>query len=158
MAESKEPRVPSRWDPLEELDLFRAWSPFRDLSASRLGRLFEEPMGRSVAAARLSPAVDVAEHDDGYVVTAEIPGASKEDVTVEAHDGVLTLRGEKRSEREGKKEQSRWVERSYGSFSRSFTLPSNADTTRVNATFQDGVLTIEIPKAEEKKPKVISIK
>ena len=158
MAESDEPRIPTRWDPTDELDLLRGWSPFRDLAAGRLGRLFDERMSRGLAAARLAPAVDVAENDDSYVVTAEIPGASKDDVTVEAHEGVLTLRGEKRSEREGKKEQSRWVERSYGSFSRSFTLPSNADTTRVNASFKDGVLTVEIPKAEEKKPKVISIK
>jgi len=157
MAESKEPRVVTRWDPLEEIDFFRGWSPLRDLTAGRLGRFFDEPTGRGVSAVRLAPAVDVAEHDDGYVVTAEIPGASKDDVTVEARDGVLTLRGEKRSEREGKKEHSRWVERSYGSFSRSFTLPSNADTGRVHASFQDGVLTVEIPKAEEKKPKVIDI-
>jgi HSP20 family protein len=140
---------------LDELDFFRRWSPLRDLGSGRLSRLFEEPMARS--AARLAPAVDIAEHDDGYVVTAEIPGATREDVTVEAHDGVLTLRGEKRSEREGKKEQSRWVERSYGSFSRSFTLPANADTEKVAASFKDGVLTVEIPKAAEQKPKVIRI-
>jgi HSP20 family protein len=73
-------------------------------------------------------------------------------------DGVLTIRGEKRNEREEKKEQSRWIERSYGSFSRSFTLPSNAQNERIKAEFHDGILTIEVPKAEEAKPKVISIK
>ena len=74
------------------------------------------------------------------------------------NDRVLTIRGEKRNEREEKKEQSRWVERSYGSFSRSFTLPSNAVADRVKAEFKDGVLTIEVPKAEEAKPKAITIR
>jgi len=81
-----------------------------------------------------------------------------DDVTVEMKDSVLTIRGEKRAEREEKKEQSRWVERSYGSFSRSFTLPANAASDRVKAEFKDGVLTIQVPKAEDAKPKVISIK
>jgi len=96
--------------------------------------------------------------DDKYVITAEVPGAGKDDVTLEVHDNVLTLRGEKRSEREEKKEQVRYVERSYGSFSRSFTLPSNADANRVTADFKDGVLRVEVPKAAEAKPKVISIR
>ena len=80
------------------------------------------------------------------------------DVTVEAEGNVLTIRGEKRSEQEEKKERARWTERSYGSFSRSFTLPPNAESERVAASFRDGVLSIEIPKSEEAKPKIISIK
>jgi HSP20 family protein len=71
---------------------------------------------------------------------------------------VLTIRGEKKSEREEKKEQTRWIERCYGSFTRSFTLPANAQTERVAASFKDGVLTIEIPKRPEAKPRAISIK
>jgi HSP20 family protein len=70
----------------------------------------------------------------------------------------MTIRGEKRSEREEKKEQSRWVERCYGSFSRSFTLPANSSADRVNASFKDGVLTVELPKVEAAKPKTIAVK
>ena len=155
MAEN-EPRSVTRWDPFEELDVFPGWSPFRDWSRpARLARLVGEG---APARGRLAPAVDIAEDDDRYVVTVELPGSKKDDVTVEMEDSVLTIRGEKRAEREGKKEQSRWVERSYGSFSRSFNLPANAAHERVKAEFKDGVLTVEIPKAEETKPKTISIK
>ena len=159
MAEEKRgsERLPSLWDPFEELDLFRGWSPFRELANRGFGRRLGEALAAG-GAARLLPAVDIHEGDDQYVVTVEIPGAGKDDVTIETDDNVLTIRGEKRSEREEKKEQARWVERSYGSFSRSFTLPANVAADRIKAAFQDGVLTITLPKTEEKKPKVISIK
>jgi HSP20 family protein len=140
------------WDPF-----FERWEPLREFGfPSRLSRWMEEALGG--ARGRLAPAVDISEDDSKYVVTAELPGTKREDITLEAQEGVLTIRGEKRSEREEKKERSRWVERVYGSFSRSFTLPSNADTERVSAAFRDGVLTIEIPKAEESKPRTIAIK
>lgn len=160
MAE-KEIRTLSRIDPFAELDPFSGWSPFRDwgLLPTRLGRLLGEPIGAPAAMrGRLAPAVDIAEDDDRYVVTVELPGSKKEDITVEMKDGMLTIRGEKRNERESRKEHSRWIERTFGSFSRSFTLPSNAVADRIKAEFHDGVLTIEVPKAEEAKPKVISIK
>jgi HSP20 family protein len=101
--------------------------------------------------------VDIAEDDESFVVTAEVPGAKPEDVTVEVHEGVLTLRGEKKSEREEKREHARYVERTYGSFSRSFRLPDNADGERVGATFKDGVLSLQIPKREEAKPRTVHI-
>ena len=109
------------------------------------------------AATRYAPPMDIAERDDAYAITVELPGTNKDDVTVEVHEGVLTIRGEKRSEREEKNEQRHYVERTYGSFSRSFRLPANADEGRVNAAFKDGVLTIEIAKTEEAKPKVVSV-
>ena len=155
------PRSLARWDPFEELDLFPGWRPFREHGwmPARLARLFGEPGGSlSAIRGRLAPSVDIAEDDDRYVVTVELPGSKKEDITVEMKDHVLTIRGEKRNEREEKKEHSHWVERSYGSFSRSFTLPANAVAERVKAEFDAGVLTIEVPKAEEAKPKVISIR
>lgn len=74
------------------------------------------------------------------------------------HDGILTIRGEKKSERDERKEKRRYVERSYGSFNRSFRLPGDADATRLEASFKDGVLTISIPKTEEPKPKTIAVK
>jgi len=152
--ESKTPaRGVSRWDPFEELDLFRGWDPMR--RRARLGQLadvFGPTEGGAVV-----PAVDIAEDDERYVVTMEVPGASKDDVTVETHDNVLTVRGEKRSKRDETHEHARYVERRYGSFSRSFTLPSNASDD-VKARFADGVLTVELPKVAEPKPRVVSIK
>jgi HSP20 family protein len=121
--------------------------------------LFDEFVGARGARAGLgAPAVDIAEDEQKYQITVELPGIGKDDVHVEIHENVMTIRGEKRSEREEKRQQSRWVERSYGSFNRSFTLPANAAADRVNASFKDGVLTIELPKTEAAKPKLISIK
>ncbi len=101
--------------------------------------------------------MDLSENDDRFVLTMELAGARKEDVTIEAHENVLTIRGEKRSERTDENEQRRYVERSFGSFSRSFTLPSNADPDSVDARLADGVLTIEIAKREEAKSKTIEV-
>ena len=159
MAEKKETSV-ARRDPFAEL---MEWRPFfgRDLWSPFLGRegrgLLEDVWGRT-AAGRVAPSVDISEDDGNYIVTAELPGTKREDVTVELEDDVLTIRGEKRNEREEKKEHSRWIERSYGSFSRSFALPANAVGDRIKAEFKEGVLTVEVPKAEEAKPRAISIK
>ena len=163
MAEKKEggPKGVTRWDPFGELE---AWEPLRDWpfrefgGSSRLARMMEDMFGRPARRGQLLPAIDVSEDDGNYVVSVELPGAKKEDVTIECQDGVLTIRGEKKSEREEKKEKSRYLERSYGAFSRSFTLPSNADPDRIQASFKDGVLTVTIAKTEETKPRVISIK
>lgn len=145
---------------LGELDPWRSllgdW-PF----ASRLGRPWEDLLQASPWAGRagaLSPALDVHEDDDHYAITVELPGARKEDVHVELHEGVLTIRGEKTSEREEKKEKRRYVERSYGTFSRSLSLPPDADADRLDASFKDGVLSISIPKTEVAKPRTIAIK
>jgi HSP20 family protein len=158
MAENETRNVVRR-DPFEELDLFSNWSPFREygLVPGRWTRLFGEPSALA-ARGRFAPSVDISEDDNRYVVTVELPGSKKEDITVEMKDQVLTIRGEKRNEREEKKEHSRWIERSYGSFSRSFSLPANAVGDRIKAEFREGILTVEVPKAEEAKPKTISIK
>jgi HSP20 family protein len=156
----KEPKEVVRWDPFAELEAWeplRDW-PFREFGSSRLARMMEDMFGRPTRRGRLFPAIDVTEDDGSYVVSVELPGAKKEDVTIECEDNVLTIRGEKKSEREEKKEKGRYLERSYGAFSRSFTLPSNADADRIQASFKDGVLTVTIAKTEETKPKVISIK
>jgi HSP20 family protein len=154
MAESKERSV-ARRDPFAELADFR---PFFGPLFGREGRnLLEEVWGRS-AAGRLAPSVDISEDDGNYIVTAELPGTKREDVTVELEDDVLTIRGEKRNERDEKKEKRRIVERSYGTFSRSFTLPANADGEKVSAKFDNGVLTVTIAKRPETKPRVVDIK
>jgi HSP20 family protein len=149
MAKEESAKTPQRWSPFSEQWPFSE-SPFREWSGP-LARLARTP-------ARLSPAVDLTEDEKSYVVTAELPGVKKDDVTVEIQDDVLTIRGEKKSEREEKKDRSHWVERSYGSFSRAFTLPPTAVTESLKANFSDGVLTIEIPKKEAAKARQISIK
>ena len=111
-----------------------AWSPFRDFG-SGLGRIFDELFAdRGLAPARWAPALDVAENGGAYVVTLELPGAKREDIGIEMQENVLTIRGEKKSEREEKSEKRHYVERSYGSFARSFTLPANADAERIRAS------------------------
>ena len=150
MAE-RETRSLARIDPFDELDFLREPFGLAGLMRGRWG----QPVSKQV---RFVPAVDITEDDEQYVITAEVPGAKKDDVTIEMHDNVMTVRGEKRSEREEAREHSRHVERSYGSFSRAFTLPANAAGNQVKASFTDGVLTVTIPKAEEAKPKIISIK
>lgn len=152
----------ARWDPLRELEPFGGWSPFQELGwgrAGRLGRLLDELVGeRGWAPQAAQVAIDCCEDEKAYIVTAEVPGAKREDIHIDLQDDLLTIRGEKKSERESKTEHHRWAERTYGSFSRSFTLPSNALADRVEASFRDGVLTVKIPKTEESKPRTVSIK
>lgn len=158
MGEKEEKRSLARWDPFGDLGVFEGFWPLREPGGTRLSRALEEMFGaRQGRAGAIAPALDVVEDDERYIVTVELPGASREDVTVESQGGMLTIRGEKKSEREEKKEQRRWVERSYGAFSRSFTLPANAADDQIKATFSNGVLTVEIPKLEEPKPKTIRI-
>ncbi|MFI5315314.1 MAG: Hsp20/alpha crystallin family protein [Myxococcota bacterium] len=149
MAKEETGRAVRRWNPLAEEWLF----------PEGLFREWGGPLARVARpAAPLSPAVDLAEDEKSYVVTIELPGVKKDDVTVEVHEDVLTIRGEKKSEREERKDRSHWVERSYGAFSRAFTLPPTAVADSLNARFADGVLTIEIPKKEAAKARQISIK
>jgi HSP20 family protein len=145
-------------DDRNELAPSRRWAPFDDLDF--LGPAIFRRMRREVPATRAelpNPAVDIADNETSYVVTAELPGCGSDDVSVEVHEGTLIIRGEKKSEREGEQEQTRWMERSFGSFHRSFRLPADASQDKVAATFKDGVLTIEIPKTEESKPRVVRI-
>ena len=137
---------------------FTDFDPFRDLfdSPMRLSRALGEPLGRELKAGRWAPAMDIVEHTNGYTVTLELAGISKNDVTVECHDNMLTIKGEKRSESEHDDEHHHYTERSYGSFSRAVRLPADA-ADDVKATFKDGVLKVEIPKVEERKPRVVAI-
>lgn len=142
-----------------EVAASRTRDPLLEFRDQGFGRWMDEFFARQEPqAARFMPAVDVSEDDAKYCITVELPGASKDDVTVEHHENMLTIRGEKKSEREEKQERSRLVERSYGAFSRSFTLPRDADPDHVHAAFKNGVLEVEIPKTEEAKPRTVSIK
>jgi len=103
------------------------------------------------------PAVDVRETDESFVFTAELPGLTKEDVSITLEDNVLTLAGERRFEKEEGKNEFRRIERSYGRFTRSFTLPNDVDNDHVQANYGDGLLTVTVPKTEKSKPRKIEI-
>ncbi|MGH0034969.1 MAG: Hsp20/alpha crystallin family protein [Myxococcota bacterium] len=149
----RRPRSVERWEPFSDIDWLERFRPFREFGLGPLVRGRGSIFGGEGAA----PAVDISEDDGQFVVSAELPGVKSEDVHLEVHGDVLTLSGEKRSEREEKAEERHYVERRFGRFSRSFTMPANADLDRIRAKFADGVLTVEIPKSEESKPRVISI-
>jgi len=158
MAEKKESQV-ARWDPFADLGLLERWRPFREFGdfPSRVSRMMEEAFGEA-RPSLLAPKVDITESDDEYAVAAELPGVKKDDLTLEIEEGVLTIRGEKKEERDEKKEKGRRLERYYGAFSRSFSLPSDANADKVEASFTDGVLTVSIPKKPEAKPAQVAIK
>lgn len=103
------------------------------------------------------PPVDITERDDALVLTAELPGMSRKDITVELENNVLMIRGEKKEEHEQKGEERYVYERRYGSFSRSFTLPRSVDPDRISARFENGVLTVTMPKAPESRGKRIEV-
>jgi len=104
------------------------------------------------------PAVDIAEEDTAFVVKMELPGVAKEDVKITLEDGLLTVRGEKKEEKESKGTNYHRVERGYGAFQRSFTLPATVKGDKVEASFRDGILNIMLPKSEEAKPKEIEVR
>jgi HSP20 family protein len=104
-----------------------------------------------------SPALDVLDDKDNLVVKVELPGLKKDEINLSLHDGVLTISGERKHEVEKKEGQSFRSERYFGKFQRGVTLPTAVDASKVNATYKDGVLTVELPKAEEAKPKQIAV-
>jgi HSP20 family protein len=111
----------------------------------------------AIVVADWAPSVDVSETDGEYQIKAEIPDVKKEDVKVTLEDGVLTIQGERKFEQEERGKKYHRVERSYGSFVRSFTLPDLVDEANVKAEFKDGVLNLKLPKSEKVKPKAIEV-
>jgi HSP20 family protein len=142
------------------------WDPFRELEemTERLNRLFGRAMSlRENSKERLTvadwvPAVDIIETDSEYQIHAELPEVKKEDVKVTLENGVLTIQGERRQEQEHQGQRYHRVERSYGRFIRSFTLPDHVDDTNVRAEYKEGVLHLYLPKSEKVKPKAIEVK
>lgn len=142
------------------------WDPFRELEemSDRLNRMISRPTSphtngkETMVVADWAPSVDISETDGGYQIKAEIPDVKKEDVKVTLEDGVLTIQGERKHEKEEKGKKYHRVERSYGSFVRSFTLPDLVDEEKVKADFKDGVLNLQLPKSEKAKPKAIEVK
>jgi HSP20 family protein len=133
-------------------------SPYGQLR-EQLNRLFDVSASRAPESfGDWSPALDAFEDKDKYVVSLELPGMKREDISVTVHDGVLTVAGERKSEQDSKTGAVHRSERYYGKFTRSVSLPSTAKTDNVAASYKDGVLQIELPKAEEAKPKSIEVK
>jgi HSP20 family protein len=143
------------------------WEPFRELATlqSEVNRLFntafDAPTGGTGANGgtlrRWMPAMDLVETPDHFVLRADLPGMSEEDVHIEVEDRVLTVSGERKAEHESEKEGFHRVERAFGAFSRSLTLPDGVDPEAVQASFDRGVLEVRIPKPEQRKPRRISI-
>lgn len=141
------------------------WDPFRELEevSNRLNRLFWRPQSRTeagqemLAMADWTPSVDISETETAYLVKAEIPGVKKEDVKVTIQGGMLTIEGERRQEKEEKGKKFHRIERTYGSFARSFRLPGDVDENSVKAEFKDGVLNVTLAKSEKAKPKSVKV-
>lgn len=145
--------------------IVRWLDPFRDLSSiqERMNQIFEDALARSrgreegLRTGMWTPAVDIYENSDFVVVKAELPGVEKDRISVEVKDGILSLRGERKFEKEVKEESYHRIERSYGSFQRSFSLPVSVDQDQVTARFEDGILEVKLPKKEKAKPKQIQV-
>lgn len=134
-------------------------APFFSLRRD-IDRLFEDVMGRDGGGAGWAPPVDVREDDNALVLELELPGVAPEQVEVTAENGILTVRGEKRSERREDDDTRRWhfVERSYGAFHRAFQLPKGVDEGQIEATFAHGVLTVRVPKSALPQPRKIEVR
>ncbi len=147
--------LPTRWSSLGELD---------DLQ-ERLSSLFgRAPVRRegerreALTMAEWAPLVDIVEDEKEYLIKVEAPEVRKEDLKLSVDNGVLTITGERKFEKEEKGKRYHRVERAYGHFSRSFTLPEDSDPARVNAQYEDGVLKVHVAKAEKPKPRAIDIR
>lgn len=121
-------------------------------------RLWDDWLQRSGEESRMIvPAMDVAETPQGYTITAELPGLQKDDVKITFEDGVVSISGEKKVASEATAKDYHRIERRYGSFHRTLTLPTGIDTTKATAAFADGLLTVELPKSEAAKPRTLEI-
>jgi HSP20 family protein len=140
------------------------WDPFREFSTlqDRMNRLFREsfgPEGREEAltTTNFAPPVDVYEDEHNVTLKIEVPGIDEKDIDVRIENNVLTVHGERKFEKEEKEENFRRVERQYGSFTRTFTLPTTVDAEQVSAHYDKGILKIALPKKAEAKPKQITV-
>jgi len=123
-----------------------------------LSRILDDTTCGAMETGHWIPAVDIRETDDAMLVQAELPGIDKKDVKLEVKDRVLTISGERNYEKDVQEENIHRIERSYGKFVRSFSLPANVDTDRVDAAMKNGILEIRLPKKESARPKAITVK
>ncbi|MBN1940458.1 MAG: Hsp20/alpha crystallin family protein [Candidatus Aminicenantes bacterium] len=140
------------------------WDPFRDVVTLRekMNRLFEDSLAqkgedKDMISSNWAPAVDIYETANELVLTAEIPGIEEKDIEIKVEDNTLTLKGERKFEKETKEENFHRIERSYGSFFRAFSLPNSIDPEKILAEHENGVLKIVMPKRQELKPKTVKI-
>jgi len=140
------------------------WDPFRDMVTLRekMNRMFEDVFtGRSedkdLSASTWAPAVDIFETESELVMTVEVPGIDEKDIEIKIEDNTLTLKGERKFEKETKEENYHRIERSYGSFYRAFTLPNSIDPDKIQAEHENGVLKITMAKRQELKPRKVKI-
>jgi HSP20 family protein len=140
------------------------WDPFRDLVSiqDRMNRMFEQTLSRSQVEeggfpATWSPAVDIYETADRIVLKAELPGVTREEIDIQIRENTLTLEGERRFAKDVQEESYLRIERAYGPFQRSFTLPASVQQERVHAAFSDGVLEVIMPKAAESRSTRIAV-
>jgi HSP20 family protein len=132
------------------------WDPFRDLST--IEDEFDRLTGRAFSRSAWVPALDVRETEDLFEVTVDLPGMAPQDVSVTFESGVLTISGTRQFSREESQETYHRIERSYGTFARQIKLPRTADTEKIEAAFDKGVLSVTVPKAEAAKPRTIEVK
>jgi len=143
---------------------FPTFPPYREMEemTDRLNRFlgtWTRPNGKELLTVTdWTPVVDIQETDVEYLVKVELPEVKKEDVKVTVENGVLTLQGERKQEKEEKGKKFHRIERSYGSFLRTFTVPLDTDETKVAADFKDGILKVHLPKTEKPRPKAIEVK
>ncbi len=139
------------------------WEPFREFTTlqDRMNRLFRDSFGpegdQSLATSSFAPPVDVYEDEHNITLKIEVPGIDEKDIDVRVENNTLTVHGERKFEKEEKEENFRRVERQYGSFTRSFTLPTTVDAEKVSANYDKGILKISLAKKAEAKPKQIKV-
>ena len=137
-----------RWEPAREL---------QSMEVDRLNRMFENFFGENLQRG-WSPSVDIYETDNHeFVVKAELPQVRREDINLTFENNVLTIRGERKFDEEVRRDSYHRIERQYGAFSRSFSVPATIDAGRISASFKDGVLTVRLPQRDEMKPKQITV-
>ncbi|MCL5096559.1 MAG: Hsp20/alpha crystallin family protein [Candidatus Omnitrophica bacterium] len=154
----------TKWNPITEME---KWNPFQEMEelhnrlTSMLARSpfrWSEGREEAMTLAEWAPVVNIAEDDKQYVIEAELPEIRKEDVNVTVQEGVLTISGERKFQKEEKGRKYHRVERAYGTFERSFTIPDDADAGTVHAEFKDGVLRVHVGKSEKSKSTAIEVK
>jgi HSP20 family protein len=150
-----------RWNPFRT----GTWDPFKDIQefeqrlASTFGRAVAKHNGEeAITTADWAPLVDITEDDKEFLVKAELPGLKKEEIKVTVENGVMTISGERKIEKEEKTKKCHRIERSYGKFERSFSLPDKADGLNLNADFKDGILQVHLPKTEKPASKTLEVK
>jgi HSP20 family protein len=142
-----------RWEPVRELNTIQS-------EMNRLFNSFFEPSATGANGTQLRrwvPPMDLVESEDAFLLRADLPGLSEEDVNIELEDNLLTISGERKSEHEERKEGYYRVERASGTFSRSLTLPEGVDPDAIQASFENGVLEVRVPKPEQKQPRKVTI-